>query len=84
MFSPVGNDYVALDVESGQCFGMADVTADVWRLLEEPQSLTDLAGHLVRIYDVDDAECMEDLTALLDDMWLSGLVTMAGYPSPAL
>jgi len=70
-------DVVALNVEKGTCFGMENVTAEVWNLLSRPASLDDICSQLLEIYDVDRDECRSDITELLDLMRREGLIEIA-------
>lgn len=74
MFSDVGLDVVALSVAKGDCYSMQDVTAVIWRLLERPITLEALCAELESQYDVDHAQCLEDVSAILGEMTASGLV----------
>lgn len=66
IFSQVGSDIVALNVERGAYYGMEEVTACVWELLATPQTLDQLCARLVEIYDVDPSACRTDVEALLE------------------
>ncbi|WP_338504081.1 PqqD family protein [Sphingomonas kaistensis] len=74
MSTDVGDDVVALQAERGFAFGMEEVTASVWRLLEQPRNLDSLVGALTTEYDVEESQCREDVGALLDRMEAEGLV----------
>lgn len=74
MSTEVGDDVVALQADRGFAFGMEDVTAAVWRLLEEPRDLDTLVAELTADYDVDEAQCRAEITGLLDQMTSEGLV----------
>lgn len=76
LFSDVGVDVVALSVAKGDCYAMQDVTADIWRLLEHPITLEALCAELECRYDVDHAQCIDDVSAILGEMTSSGLVIM--------
>ena len=48
LFTAVGSDIVALNVDDGQCYGMEKVTAAIWRLLETPMAIDEICDHLSR------------------------------------
>lgn len=82
MAADVGEDVVALLAERGACVGMEKVTADVWRLLEEPSNLHRLCAALTDQYEVDAQTCRDDLGELLAEMVRAGLIIpRAGLPS---
>ena len=76
--SAVGSDFVALNVQLGKCFGMEDVSAEVWRLLSTPSTLDELCANLSEAYEVDDSTCRLDVANLLGEMIEVGLVETQG------
>ena len=81
LYCEVGADIVALNVERGQCYGMENVTAAVWTLLEEPTTTEQLCDRLVELYDVEPEVCrseIEPLIALLQEEGLIEPVTETG------
>lgn len=74
IFSEVGEDIVALNVERGNCYGMEQVTASVWQLLSSPQTLDQICARLVEIYDVDPQTCQTEVQTLIDDLEAEGLI----------
>lgn len=74
MSTEVGDDVVALQADRGFAYGMEEVTATVWRLLEEPRDLDALVTQLTAEYDVDEAQCRAEVTTLLEQMTSEGLV----------
>jgi hypothetical protein len=74
MSTEVGDDVVALQAERGFAYGMEEVTAAVWKLLEEPRDLDTIVTHLMAEYEVDEDQCRADTGALLERMTSEGLV----------
>lgn len=70
----LGEELVALDTDGGHCFGFNSVAADIWRLLDRPQNLETLQQGLVERYDVDAAQCADDLKSCLADLEAKGLI----------
>lgn len=81
LFSEVGSDIVALSIAKGECFGMEDVTAEVWRMLASPMTLSAICERLIQAYDVDGSTCIADVAELISDMRQKGLVVTADRPS---
>ena len=77
LFTAVGEDIVALNVDDGQCYGMEKVTAAVWRLLETPMSIDDVCERLMTLYAVDPEVCRTDVEQLFDQLRGEGLVEEA-------
>ena len=68
LFTGVGEDIVALNVDDGKCYGMEKVTAAVWRLLEQPMSVDDLCDRLAHLYAVEPALCRTDVDRLVNQL----------------
>ena len=80
----LGSEAVVLDVDQGKYFGLNDVAARVFELLEQPHALPELRDAIVAEYDVVPAACEEDLRALLRELLALGLIEVAGgAPRPA-
>lgn len=77
LFAEVDQDVVALQADRGFCFGMEDVTAEVWRLLAEPRSVDELCARLMTVYAVSLETCHTEVEALLRQMESEGLVEVA-------
>ena len=74
LFTAVGEDIVALNVEVGQCYGMEKVSAAVWRLLETPMSIDDICERLLEKYEVEPEVCRADVERLFHQLRGEGLV----------
>lgn len=74
LFSTIGDDVVALHVERGQAYGMQDVTATVWTMLEEPTTIEAMCDRLTDEYDVERAQCERDIGELIATFVAEGLV----------
>lgn len=80
MFASVGSDIVALHLENGFCFGMVNVGAAVWDLLEEPATLGQITERLVQEYDVEPETCRAEVAQFLDELQNEGLVEASPGP----
>jgi len=74
MEADIGEEMVALDEQTGACFGFNGVAADIWRLLRTPKSFEQLRDALLSDFDVSADECASELRSLLDDMAEKGLI----------
>lgn len=77
LHSGIGDDVVALHIERGECFGMGNVSAEVWRLLDKPNDLDGICAALTGLYEVEPAQCRDDVGALLAEMVDAGLIEPA-------
>ena len=74
LFTTVGDDIVALNVDDGQCYGMEKVTGAVWRLLEKPMSIDQVCDRLVALYAVEPDVCRADIERLFVQLRSEGLI----------
>ena len=74
LFTAVGEDIVALNVNDGQCYGMEKVTAAVWRLLDTPMSMDQICDRLVALYAVEPDVCRADVERLFGQLRSEGLI----------
>jgi hypothetical protein len=75
MEAKLGDELVALDPNAGECFGFNSVATSVWRELQEPKSFDQLRDTLLDEYEVEPAQCEQELRELLNDLSAKGLVT---------
>ena len=73
-FTPVGDDHLAIDAESGSCWALDRVGARVWALLDPPVTLASLCSRLREEFEVDEETCRRDVTQLLERLLEEGLV----------
>jgi hypothetical protein len=72
----LGEETVILNVESGQYYGLNEVGARVWELIQEPRSLAEVRAALVEEYDVEPQSCERDLRQIVGDLMANGLVAV--------
>ena len=70
----VDGESVILNIESGEYYGMKDVSTFVWSLLEEPKRFGEICDAVLSAYEVDRATVEADIAELVDAMQAKGLV----------
>jgi len=70
----LGVETVILGVERGQYFGLSEVGSRVWRLIQEPTSVSALCEHLLAEYEVSRATLETDVLELLAALRDQGLL----------
>jgi hypothetical protein len=70
----VAEELVMMDVEAGQYYGLNNVGAEIWRLLESPTSVQDLCTALTQSFDVTPERCTAEVLQFLDKLQAKGLV----------
>ena len=70
----VAEELVMMDVETGTYYGLNNVGAEIWRLLESPTSIQDLCTALTQSFDVPLERCTSEVLQFLDQLRAKGLV----------
>ena len=69
----VHGEIVILDVERGAYYGLEEVGARVWELLQTPRRVFEVRDILVAEFDVSAEKCEQDLTSFLGELLDAGL-----------
>jgi hypothetical protein len=74
----IGGEAVLLQLQRGQYYGLNQIGAQVWKLLQKgPTSVAALQKFVIERYEVEPAECAHDLQVLLRNMAEAGLIEIA-------
>jgi len=69
-----GAELVLLDFGRGEYFGLDELGAEIWHLLEAGKPLGSVADAVVARYEVPREQAMKDILALVSHMQSQGLV----------
>ena len=72
--SDLKGEVAILDLKAGVYYGLDDVGARVWKLLQEPKTVSEIRDVILQEYDVEAERCERDLLALLQRLADEGLV----------
>jgi hypothetical protein len=72
--SDLGGEMAILHLGVGMYYGLDEVGARVWELIQEPRAVDDVRDVLLSEYDVEPERCERDLLALLRRLAEEGLV----------
>jgi hypothetical protein len=70
----LNGEAVILSLKTGTYYGLDQVGARIWALIQEPKTITDLLHVLLSEFDVDSVRCEQDLRLLLRNLNEAGLV----------
>jgi hypothetical protein len=70
----LGSDSVVLGVAKGVYFGLDEVAARIWDLLQTPVRAADIRDAIVSEYEVDAPTCERDLVVFLTDLEAQGMI----------
>jgi Coenzyme PQQ synthesis protein D (PqqD) len=72
--SDVGGEVAILNLKAGMYYGLDDVGARVWALIQRPKEVSEIQAIILNEYDVDPDRCERDITSLLQNLIGEGLV----------
>ena len=64
----LAEEAVVLDLKAGVYYGLNEVGARVWSLVQEPRNVSDIRDAILEEFDVDPSLCERDLLVLLRDL----------------
>jgi hypothetical protein len=70
----IDNEIVALDVDSGACYGLNSVGSRIWALIGEPIRIADICAALMGEFKIDAPTCERQVLDLLEELRAEGLV----------
>lgn len=70
----LGSEAVILGADAGEYFGLNEVGARVWELVQQPVLVSDICAALCDEYEVQPAECERDVIELLAELREKGLL----------
>jgi hypothetical protein len=70
----VGEQVLILHLKNGQYFGLDEVGAKIWQLLQEPVTVMEIERNLLEEYDVEPEQCRREVRQLLSGLIEEGLV----------
>lgn len=75
--SELNDDIVILNLASGIYYGLNEVGARVWQLIQQPCRVGEIQGVLLEEYDVTPEACHQELLKLLQELKKAGLIEVA-------
>ncbi len=78
--SDLKGEVAILDLKAGVYYGLDDVGARIWNLIQEPKAVSEIRDTLLQEYDVEADRCERDLLALLQRLADEGLVEVEDAP----
>lgn len=76
VFCNLNDEAVLLDLASGVYFGLNQVGASIWRLLETPRKLDQIGTELQREYEIDAETCGSAVRQFVTQLASKGLITL--------
>lgn len=80
--SDLGGEVAILDLKAGVYYGLDEVGARIWSLIQEPRRVDEVRDTLLEEYEVEPERCEHDLIALLQRLAEEGLVEVGDEKPP--
>lgn len=75
--SDLADEAVILSLKSGTYYGLNEVGAKVWQLIQQPQTLSSIREALLSEYDINVESCDRDLIELLTALKAAELIEVS-------
>ena len=76
VFSDLGGEVAILNLKNGVYYGLDEIGARIWSLIQEPAVVGDVRDALLEEYEVEPERCEQDLLTLLEELLAEGLVEL--------
>ncbi len=74
-------EVVILNHKSGVYYGLNEVGARIWQIIQEPQSLANISDAIVQEYGVNPEVCNPDIISLLEKLYAKELIEVVDETS---
>ena len=72
--SNMGQEKVMLSIANGKYYNLGEIGGDIWDLLKEPKSTNQLITELVKVYDIEQAQCEHQVLAFIKQLLDENLI----------
>ena len=79
LFQHYDDELLAVDTQGSVCYSLNESAGRIWALIETPTSLGAICTHLLAEYDIDDATCLQEVSAVLHELRDAGLVQIGDH-----
>ena len=76
--SDLAGETVLLSLKTARYYGLADVGARIWALVQEPIPVSAICETIAREYDVAPERCEADVLHFLEELSSQGLIEVQG------
>jgi hypothetical protein len=74
LYRELQGETVLLQLDSGEYFGLDEISTRIWQLIVETGDLTAVEAAMVKEFEVDRAVLAQDLTRVVDDLVAKRLI----------
>ena len=76
--SDLAGETVLLSMKTARYYGLADVGARIWALLQEPVTISSICETISGEYDVSRGQCEADVVRFIEELATHGLIEVRG------
>ena len=77
----LGEESIILNFKDSAYYGLDEVGAYIWDLIQEPKTISEIEESILSKYDVEAKICKKDLTTLLEQLKEEGLIEIKNETS---
>ena len=66
LISPLGDETVVMDTDSGDYIGINAVGTSIWNLIQQPVTVQEILQSLISEYEVTEEQCLQEITIFLE------------------
>jgi hypothetical protein len=74
IFSEVAGEVVILHLQQGVYYGLNNVGARIWQLIQQPRTVDEVCDLIAQEFDAPKTQIERDVAALFDDLLSRGMV----------
>lgn len=82
--SELDGEVVILNLRDSTYYSLDEVGALVWAAIQQPRPFAEVVEAVLAEYDVEPAQCEQDLLALLGDLRAAGLIEVSHEATPSI
>jgi Coenzyme PQQ synthesis protein D (PqqD) len=75
--SDLDGESIILNIKSGVYYGLNAVGANIWNLIQQPKTISEIQDALLTKYEVEPEQCDRDLLAMLQELETEGLIEVS-------
>lgn len=64
VFSDIENEIVMMSLDNGEYYGLNRTASEIWNIIEQPLSISDICNKLILKFDVSYSECLHSVINL--------------------
>lgn len=74
LYSELKSEGVILSLTNGKYYGVNEVGASIWKAVQSPTKISDIQAAVMREYDVEGGQCVQEILTFLDKMYRENLI----------